>query len=359
MITAPAYSTTSDDLLHPARGKTPADFFVGWGTADFADTPLFCAELCRLAYGDEPLVRACLARVGLDLVKWLGGPRLEQRVQSWGTDGFIAVAGDGRTFMVFRGTEGDRIEDVVADLRTDDCAWATGGRVHEGFAAAFDAVAAELDTALAGRSGSLILAGHSLGAAIATLAASMYRQRAPELFTYGSPRVGDGDFVATLAGVQHRRHVHCCDVVPRVPPECFDVGNVRMIVEPFGGDGFLAQITEATLANILKLALGDPRFEHHGAPVYLSQDRTVLESPAQRAMDADQAAARQDYSQLTAADLSSAAGDGPHVDFLPSFRRLLSLGTAGPQLAFRDLADHAPINYLGVLAARRADVPPE
>ncbi len=39
--------------------------------------------------------------------------------------------------------------------------------------------------------------GHSLGGALATLAAGRY-ERAPEVYTFGAPRVGDGEHVKSL-----------------------------------------------------------------------------------------------------------------------------------------------------------------
>ena len=48
----------------------------------------------------------------------------------------------------------------------------------------------------------LILAGHSLGAALATLAATVFPPAL--LVTLGSPRVGDAEFVAALAEVARR-----------------------------------------------------------------------------------------------------------------------------------------------------------
>jgi hypothetical protein len=62
----------------------------------------------------------------------------------------------------------------------------------------------------------LTLAGHSLGAALATLAMSAWR--AARLVTFGCPRVGDPAFAATIDASACRRYVGCCDIVCRVPP---------------------------------------------------------------------------------------------------------------------------------------------
>src|SRR4029079_18351453 len=65
-------------------------------------------------------------------------------------------------------------------------------------------------------SGRLLITGHSLGAALGTLAASL---RNPDgLVTFGSPKVGDADFCKTLSAVHVTRYMNCCDIVCRVPP---------------------------------------------------------------------------------------------------------------------------------------------
>lgn len=77
---------------------------------------------------------------------------------------------------------------------------------------------------------SLVLAGHSLGAALATLAMSQWR--ANRLATFACPRVGDAGFAATIAPSASMRYVGCCDIVCSVPPAgnwYADAGSMRYI----------------------------------------------------------------------------------------------------------------------------------
>ena len=66
----------------------------------------------------------------------------------------------------------------------------------------------------------LVLTGHSLGGATATMLAERLRERFPELLlvTFGSPRPGNRDFRRRMADLPHYRYVHGDDVVPKSPP---------------------------------------------------------------------------------------------------------------------------------------------
>jgi hypothetical protein len=71
-----------------------------------------------------------------------------------------------------------------------------------------------------------VVTGHSLGGAVATLAAAYLRASgtAVSLYTYGSPRVGNAafaDFVSAQPGGEIRV-THLDDPVPKLPPLLFD-----------------------------------------------------------------------------------------------------------------------------------------
>jgi hypothetical protein len=128
--------------------------------------------------------------------------------------------GDGSALIGFRGTQPDEIRHLATNLQAQQIDWhESGGRVHAGFAKAARGLLPQLRDWLAGEGrprSRLILAGHSLGAAVATLCTTVLE---PELLvTLGSPRVGDADFVAALAGANIMRLVDGCDVVTQLPP---------------------------------------------------------------------------------------------------------------------------------------------
>jgi pimeloyl-ACP methyl ester carboxylesterase len=115
----------------------------------------------------------------------------------------------------------DALNQFIADLKTDFDFWLKDtpdvGKIHRGFDKALDEVwtdvLADLDQ-LTDRP--LWITGHSLGGALATLAAARYK-KTQAVYTYGSPRVGDGEFKRRFHTPAFR-FVHHKDVVTKVPP---------------------------------------------------------------------------------------------------------------------------------------------
>jgi len=224
------FDASRDALYRPAL--RPTVFSSGMRIADVG-VDAACAELSRLAYlpfehdGSERL-RLVEILGSLGLTSWSGF-----HAPATGTEAFAAIDNErGDAFVVFRGTAPGDIKDLATDLNVRPVAWPVGGNVHGGFSAAFTSVLAEIETWLqrhAARS-TLTLAGHSLGAALATLAMSHWQ--ANRLVTFGCPRVGDEKFTATIAIEKSVRHVGCCDIVCNVPPAgawYADAGSMRYI----------------------------------------------------------------------------------------------------------------------------------
>ena len=98
----------------------------------------------------------------------------------------------------------------------------TVGKVHRGFKKEVDDLWPMLEQVLANNQLPLWFCGHSLGGAMATICAGRcYRSHIPsnpeELYTYGSPRVGDKAYV-NFAKITYFRFVNNNDIVTRVPP---------------------------------------------------------------------------------------------------------------------------------------------
>jgi triacylglycerol lipase len=159
--------------------------------------------------------------------------------------GYVAAgigSHEGESSIVCRGT------DIVADWLTDANFGAisgpTGTSVHAGFMHTWTSFSHEIDAFFAKHKTKKVhCVGHSLGGALATLAAAHCAQRGygkPELYTFGSPRVGfshfASDLTSKLGGQNIHRVSHAADPVPMVPLWPFThvpVGSDGMIL---GGD---------------------------------------------------------------------------------------------------------------------------
>lgn len=166
----------------------------------------WCAEFSRLAYcADRAVLVSSLEHVRFELIA-----AFDRR----GTEGFLA-RGPAFSVLAFRGS--DDLRAWITNLDARPAPWRGGGKVHHGFAEALDTVWPEVEAALRQAGSPVLFTGHSLGAALATLAASLCPEAT--LFTFGSPRVGNAGFGAAMVrrpGTM-RRYVGNRDIVCRVP----------------------------------------------------------------------------------------------------------------------------------------------
>jgi Lipase (class 3) len=333
------YADSADALFRPAKGLTAASYFQDWSEGDAAEPHVLCAEMSRLAYAPAEVVEPALRRIDWSLVRpWLGGERLADRVASWGSNGFVARSADGRVVVAFRGTEPTKPENLLVDLLTGQTDSPAGGRVHRGFAYAFGRVRSALAAAVAAAGpGPLLITGHSLGAGLATLAAMHLRSRRPRLITFGSPRVGDGRFCELLTSHQigGARFVNCCDLVPRIPPEQFDGPHVERLLADLAVAPGIARAVARALCAMLAAASVAPRFADVCGASYVRGDGVVVERCSVDDVARDRTNARRTY-------------------------RAQHPGLTLSTVPFRDLADHAPINYLSAMVRhfRPADARP-
>jgi triacylglycerol lipase len=133
------------------------------------------------------------------------------------TRGFV-VHGWGGTIAVFAGTDPLIPKNWLTDfnsLRVDD--------IHAGFAEAVVSIAPQLRRAVAhdAAAGPLFFTGHSMGGALAVVAAKQLNDiGVTAVYTFGMPRCGDDQFVREYGTLEERtyRLVHGDDIVPTVPP---------------------------------------------------------------------------------------------------------------------------------------------
>lgn len=155
-----------------------------------------------------------------------------------GTQGFI-MANDDAIVLAFRGTEPKCLRDWMTDARIVLVPGCGQGLVHRGFWDGINRVWDEVSAKLKefGSAGQPILVtGHSLGAALATLAAAKLQaqgQSVQSLYNFGSPRVGNQNFARWFdAHLKTRtfRFVNNSDLVTRVVPRAMFYAHVGRFV---------------------------------------------------------------------------------------------------------------------------------
>ena len=194
-----------------------------------------------------------LATVGFELIA------VFEEAHGKGSFGFLA-ADQQCAVLAFRGTEPSDRTNIIDDARFLPRTWSVNGRamgrVHSGFADALQRIWSFVGVALQDLTTPVWCTGHSLGGALATLAAS--RAEVEKLITFGSPRVGDAAFRDMLAThvPAAKRYVNCSDAVPQVPPA---------------------------------------PYRHYGVLHYIDRHGDIHVQPKKRWMIADQAAAHTEY----------------------------------------------------------------
>lgn len=186
---------------------------------------LYLARLCEVVYEDEPVLRRLF---GKGLVK------LFEKKEDKDVDTQVAILQSEKMpeclLIVFRGTQEktDFITDIDARKTRLGKTIYRGKMedmyVHDGFLEAYEAVRTQIVDHVKTTSNSrIVVAGHSLGGALATLCShdlsKLFPNRMISCVTYGSPRVGDNvfkaDFERTVRGAY--RFVNGVDLVTKVP----------------------------------------------------------------------------------------------------------------------------------------------
>lgn len=204
-----------------------------------------------------------------------------QPLSEQGTQCHVA-ANHELAIVAFRGTQPDQWQDIFDDARYGLVNW-SHGRVHGGFFDALDRILGKLGPVLGALPPKchVWFTGHSLGAALATLAADRYQDTAG-VYTFGSPLVGDqifaGHFNARFAGHSFR-FVNDHDVVTHVPPEPFGLPlglythvNERRWIDKDGNIG----TTQPTLLHFVRDVFGSPLFLLHTLQGLMSSPGSVM-----------------------------------------------------------------------------------
>ena len=180
---------------------------------------LYNAKLAVLAYSNQDQIK--WDELGLSLVKWIENKKSD-------TQGFVATKGK-TIYVVWRGSESKK--DFQNDASIDKVPFIEDGeKVHIGFKYCWESVIGDtydaIDTALemlASETTNIVVSGHSLGGAVATLYAYSIKKHYPHYnvssTTIGSPRVGNKTFKENYdkSDIDTLRIVHNNDLVTHTP----------------------------------------------------------------------------------------------------------------------------------------------
>ena len=236
-----------DGLLFPHRfepfpGVRDASSFEREWQADRA---WVLANMAHLAYHSGPMIDALMRNLGAREVWTYNRQGAQAFLASWADKAILAFCGTqahkpvnwenrllGKLRKFIEGRLGVELRDEFLDVLANDVladikfrkVTEGAARVHRGFLGelnklwrfedspgAFEGIAGDL----ASISQPTWVTGHSLGGAMAVLAATRYRFE--ETVTFGEPRVGT-DIASMFKGGQHTRFVNGDDPVAELPP---------------------------------------------------------------------------------------------------------------------------------------------
>lgn len=243
----------SRELSTIAPPNVEHEYFKGYAKHPFlSDAEEFAlvnawwmAEAALLAYADPSFVEEKLLEAGLSEFRNFDGKSTQCYV-AHGDPEFAIVSFSGSDM---RQREGSGAFDVLADwlvnLNFDRASSVQGGQVHGGFKKALDEIwdppdcegndslKKYLENIRENGREKVWFTGHSLGGALAVIAAARYEEAAG-VYTFGAPRVGDREFVKRFDAPAYR-FVNGEDVVTGFPlrGRYRHVGENRII----GSDG--------------------------------------------------------------------------------------------------------------------------
>ena len=197
---------------------------------------VYNASLAILAYSKQEQIK--WNEYGLELVSWIENKKSD-------TQGFVATR-DKAIYVVWRGSESKK--DFQNDASIDKVPFINDGeKVHIGFKYCWESVVGDtydaIDTAienLQGETTDIVVCGHSLGGAVATLYAHSIKKHYPhyniKCVTIGSPRVGNKRFKDNYDSyeIDTLRVVHNNDLVTHTPYIGFQHVNYQLRLDTDG-----------------------------------------------------------------------------------------------------------------------------
>jgi len=279
---AKAYFGANDLLLNPPVKRAAYSDRMAWVLASMSQLVYDRFEEGGKA---EELLLAKLKGGGF---RWISGFTSKET----DTQAFLVAKEDNSyAVLAFRGTEIRKSTDLKTDAKASMVS-VIEGRVHKGFIQAYQSVEKDIEKNIAKLDElPLYITGHSLGAALATVATQylegnhIFRDQIAACYTFGSPRVGNNEFDKDLKSAIYRV-VNTTDIVTVVPLLAMGythIGDVRFLLRNKGefrrGIPVLGRLLFFLGAAVLRLF--GPWVEDHAIVEYrkkleaIAQDRNI------------------------------------------------------------------------------------
>jgi predicted lipase len=232
---ASSYFNVKNLLLNPPIKRAAYSDRMAWMMASMA-------QLVYERFEDggkaRELLQIKLKAGGFELIAEFNAPETD-------TQAFLVSNGE-YAVLAFRGTEVTKKTDITTDIKATKVS-IIEGRVHRGFLEGYNSIKDDILEALKKVLGlPIYITGHSLGAALATVATNYLeneiikgvpiRDQIAACYTFGSPRVGnkqyDSDFKSPIY-----RMVNTTDIVTVVPLLAMGyihIGDVRFLGPSMG-----------------------------------------------------------------------------------------------------------------------------
>ncbi len=201
-------------------------------------TATFMAKLSYHAYDGEKEFRTVFSKEWDDISFLSNG----------GTECYI-LSCPKNYVVVFRGTQPTSWEDIKADAffvkskrewMPNNNHTGSKGKIHSGFRHALNDIWDALwdHYNQNGKGKQLVVTGHSLGAALATLYSDRIDDKNSVCYTFGSPRVGNKELIKNMNFTCFRFRNNN-DIVTRVPPEWLGFTHKSTELKYFNVDGIV------------------------------------------------------------------------------------------------------------------------
>lgn len=232
---AKAYFAANELLLNPPIKRAAYSDRTAWVMASMAQ---LVYERFEEGGRARDLLLVKLKAGGFDLLGEFNDPKTD-------TQAFLVSNGE-YAVLAFRGTEVTKKKDIATDIKASTVSLIEG-RVHRGFSDAYNSVRQDILKTIKKVWGlPLYITGHSLGAALATVATNSLenevingtplRDQIAACYTFGSPRVGnkqyDREFKSPIYRVVNTTDI--VTVVPLLAMGFIHIGDVRFLEPGMG-----------------------------------------------------------------------------------------------------------------------------